>query len=271
VLETQSKTLFTGLTSIADLKPGKVTIKARCEAISTRPVRRGLRLTTAVLADESGKLNAVWFNQPYRTQQLGGSDDEFYFSGVFEYNYGKYQLTNPSAELAKDLPIQAERLVPVYHAVRGLKSQVVRKVLEQLRPLMSVLPETLPESVVKPQGLMSRADAISTMHFPKQLQDVEAARERLAFEELFELLLASQLNKLDNQKLVGYHIPFELEVVKQFVSQRRSEAGTSWAFGKTTCPRRSKIRLSRASFGAAGPDFDSRARFSMTRWIALKK
>ncbi len=210
---------FTGLTSIADLKPGKVTIKARCEAISTRPVRRGLRLSTAVLADESGKLNAVWFNQPYRTQQLGGSDDEFYFSGVFEYNYGKYQLTNPSAELAKDLPIQAERLVPVYHAVRGLKSQVVRKVLEQLRPLMSVLPETLPESVVKPQGLMSRADAISTMHFPKRLQDVAAARERLAFEELFELLLASQLNKLDNQKLVGYHIPFEVEVVKQFVSQ----------------------------------------------------
>ena len=71
---------FTHVTRIADLQPGKVTIKARCEKISTRPVRRGLRLTTAVLADDSGKLNAVWFNQPYRTQQLGGSDDEFYFS-----------------------------------------------------------------------------------------------------------------------------------------------------------------------------------------------
>lgn len=210
---------FTGLTNIADLKPGKVTIKARCEAISTRPVRRGLRLTTAVLADTSGKLNAVWFNQPYRTQQLGGNNDEFYFSGTFEYNYGKYQLTNPSAELAKDLPVQAERLVPVYHAVRGLKSQVVRKVLEQLRPLMSVLPETLPKSVVKSEKLMSRADAISTMHFPKKLEDVAKARERLAFEELFELLLASQLNKQENQKLQGYPIPFEVEVVKQFVAQ----------------------------------------------------
>ena len=98
---------FTGLTLISELKPGKVTIKARCEKISTRPVRRGLRLTTAVLADESGKLNAVWFNQPYRTQQLGGTSEEFYFSGEFEYNYGRYQLTNPSAELAKDLPVQA--------------------------------------------------------------------------------------------------------------------------------------------------------------------
>ncbi len=210
---------FTGLSKIANLEPGKVTIKARCEKISTRPVRRGLRLTTAVLADDSGKLNAVWFNQPYRTQQLGGSDEEFYFSGTFEYNYGKYQLTNPSAEKAAELPVQAERLLPVYHAIHGLKSQLVRKVLETLRPLMSVLPETLPESVAKSEKLMSRAEAISTMHFPSKVEDVAKARERLAFEELFELLLASQLNKLENQKLAGYHIPFEVEVVKQFVAQ----------------------------------------------------
>jgi len=210
---------YTNVTSIADLKPGTVTIRARCEKISTRPVRRGLRLTTAVLADDTGKLNAIWFNQPYRVQQLSGTDDEFYFSGVFEYNYGKYQLTAPSAEIAKEMPVQAERLLPVYHAIHGLKSLTVRKVLEQLRPLMSVLPETLPESIVKREHFMSRAAAISTMHFPKELSEVVAARERLAFEELFQLLLASQLNKLENQKLQGFAIPFEPETIKQFVQQ----------------------------------------------------
>lgn len=209
---------FTSLAPIADLKPGKVTIRARCESISTRPVRRGLRLTTAVLADDSGKLNAIWFNQPYRTQQLGGSDDEFYFSGEFEYNYGRYQLTNPTAEIAKDMPVQAERLMPVYHSIHGLKSVTVRKVVEKLRPLMSVLPETLPASIVRAEGLMGRAEAISAMHFPKTTEEVQRARDRLAFEELFELLLASRLNKLENQQLEGYHIPFEQSVVKQFVS-----------------------------------------------------
>lgn len=209
---------FTGLAPIADLKPGKVTIRARCESISTRPVRRGLRLTTAVLADDSGKLNAIWFNQPYRTQQLGGSDDEFYFSGEFEYNYGRYQLTNPTAEIAKDIPVQAERLMPVYHSIHGLRSDTVRKVVEKLRPLMSVLPETLPASIVRAEGLMGRAEAISAMHFPKTTEEVQRARDRLAFEELFELLLASRLNKLENQQLEGYHIPFEQSVVKQFVS-----------------------------------------------------
>ena len=210
---------FTGVGDIIDLQPGKVTIKARCEKISTRMVRRGLKLTTAVLVDASGKVNAVWFNQPYRTQQLAGSDEEFFFSGEFEYNYGRYQLTNPSAELAKELPVQAERLMPVYRSIHGLKSPLVRKVLEELRPLMSVLPETLPEQVISSENLMSRAEAISTMHFPKTTDEVVRARERLAFEELFELILASQLNKLENTKLKGWHIPFEQDVVKAFVGK----------------------------------------------------
>lgn len=210
---------FTHLTSIADLKPGKVTIKARCEAISTRPVRRGLRLTTAVLVDASGKVNAVWFNQPYRAQQLGGTDEEFYFSGEFEYSRGRYQLSNSSAELASDMPVQTDRLLPVYHAIKGLKSHLVRKVLEELRPLMTMLPETLPTSVVQRETLMSRADAISTMHFPKTLEAVKAARDRLAFEELFQLLLASQLNKQANSQLPGWQIPFDQQVVKDFVAK----------------------------------------------------
>lgn len=210
---------FTSVSNIGDLRPGKVTIKARCESINTRMVRRGLRLTTAVLTDESGKLNAVWFNQPYRTQQLSGSKDEFYFSGEFEYNYGKYQLTNPSAEVAKELPVQADRLLPVYHAIHGLKSQIVRKILEELRPLMSVLPETLPPGVVEGEKLLSRAAAIGGIHFPRTVDEAAKARERLAFEELFQLLLAGQLNKLENQKLKGYVIPFDAAVIRQFVAQ----------------------------------------------------
>ena len=100
---------FSHVTSIADVLPGKVTIKARCEKILTRSVRRGLRITTATLADDSGKLQAVWFNQPYRETQLK-SGEEFFFSGEFEFNYNKYQLSNPSAEKVSDLPVQTDRI-----------------------------------------------------------------------------------------------------------------------------------------------------------------
>lgn len=209
---------FSEVVGIADIHPGKMTIKARCESISTRPVRRGLRITTATLVDDSGKLNAVWFNQPYRATQLSGND-EFYFSGEFEFNYNKYQLTNPSAEKVSDMPVQTDRLLPVYRSIRGLKSQLVRKILAELRPLITMLPETLPPQVVASEKLMSRSEAVLGMHFPKTADDIARAKERLGFEELFVLLLASQLNKQANAKLIGWHIPFEQPVVAGFVKE----------------------------------------------------
>lgn len=208
---------FSHVTEIADIKPGKVTIKARCEAISTRPVRRGLRITTATLTDGSGKLQAVWFNQPYRETQLK-TGEEFFFSGEFEFNYNRYQLTNPSAEKVSEVPVQTDRVLPVYRAIKGLKSTLVRKILDELKPLITMLPETLPKNIVAAEKLLSRSEAISAVHFPKTPEQIENGRERLAFEELFELLLASQLNRQANAKLEGWHIPFEQQVVKDFVA-----------------------------------------------------
>lgn len=209
---------FSQVTRIIDIAPGKVTIKAHCEKIATRPVRRGLRITTATLVDETGKLQAVWFNQPYRETQLKNGK-EFFFSGEFEFNFNRYQLTNPSAELVSDMPVQTDRILPVYRSIKGLKTPLVRRILAELRPLISMLPETLPASVVESEGLMSRSQAILGMHFPESMEDIERARERLAFEELFQLLLASQLNRQENAKLNGWHIPFDQVTVKNFVSK----------------------------------------------------
>jgi len=209
---------FSHVTAISDIKPGKATIRAHCETITTRPVRRGLRITTATLTDDSGKLQAVWFNQPYRETQLKSGED-FYFSGEFEFNYNRYQLTNPSAEQVSDMPIQTDRVLPVYRSIKGLKTTLVRKILAELRPLIAMLPETLPREIIKREKLLGRSDAILAMHFPKTIDQIQQGRERLAFEELFELLLASQLNRQDNAKLVGWHIPFDQVVVKEFVAQ----------------------------------------------------
>lgn len=209
---------FTEVVKISDIHPGKMTIRAKCEKISTRPVRRGLRLTTAVLADETGKLQAVWFNQPYRANQLSGGD-EFYFSGGFEFNYSRYQLTNPSAEKVSDMPVQTDRLLPIYPAIKGLKSQLVRKILSELKPMMTMLPETLPLDIVKSESLVSYSQALLGMHFPKDVSDIARARERLSFEELFELLLGALLNKKDNNSLTGWNIPFDQPTVSNFVKK----------------------------------------------------
>lgn len=209
---------FSEITTIANITPGKLTIKARCEKIATRPVRRGLRITTATLADETGKLQAVWFNQPYRETQLKAGE-EFYFSGEFEFQYNKFQLTNPSAEKVSDMPIQTDRILPIYRSIHGLKTTLVRKILAALHPLMTMVPETLPVELVKSEKLISHSQALLGMHFPEKIEDITNAKERIAFEELFALLLASQMNRIENAKLKGWSIPFDQAVVRAFVSK----------------------------------------------------
>jgi len=209
---------FSHITNISDIAPGKITVKARCEKISTRPVRRGMRVTTATLYDDSGKLQAVWFNQPYREKQLKNGE-EFFFSGEFSFSFNRYQLTNPSAEKSADMPVQTDRILPIYRAVKGLKTNIVRKALNELRPLMMMLPETLPAHIVKKEKLASYSDAILGMHFPDTVEAVDQAKERIAFEELFALLLASHMNRLENATLEGWPMPFNQAIVKQFVAQ----------------------------------------------------
>ncbi len=210
---------FSEIVKIDAITPGKRTIQARCVAQQTRMVRRGMKVTTATLDDGSGKLQAVWFNQPYRATQLKLATDEFFFSGDFEFNYNKYQLTNPSVEKVSEMPVQTDRLLPIYPSIKGLKSQVVRKILNELKPLMAMIPDTMPGSIIKNQKLVSLGTALLGMHFPKTSQDIAIAKERLAFDELFELLLAAQFNKQSNAKLKGWNIPFEAETVKGFVQQ----------------------------------------------------
>ena len=208
--------------NIADLQPGKVTVKARCESVSTRIVRRGLRITTAVLADKSGKVKAVWFNQPYRETQLK-SDAEFIFSGQFGMQYNRYQINNPSVELAKEIAKTAAEnnsgIQPVYKSIKNLRPKTVQDLMKKIRPIMDFLPETLPENIIRRQKLVSRSEAVKFLHAPKTHEEISRGRERLAFEELFEMILAAQFNKQEQTRLTGWKIPFNKSVVKNFVDQ----------------------------------------------------
>ena len=208
--------------NIADLQPGKVTVKARCESVSTRIVRRGLRITTAVLADKSGKVKAVWFNQPYRETQLK-TDVEFIFSGQFGMQYNRYQINNPSVELAKEIAKTAAEnnsgIQSVYKSIKNIRPKTVQDLMKNIRPIMDFLPETLPENIIRRQKLVSRSEAVKFLHAPKTHEEISRGRERLAFEELFEMILAAQFNKQEQTRLTGWKIPFNKSVVKNFVDQ----------------------------------------------------
>lgn len=215
---------FASLTDLSEIKPGKVLFKARAEKISIRRVRRGMTITEAILTDGKEKIKAIWFNQPYRVKQLQDEDD-FFFSGKFEFNYNRYQITNPSVMKREELPKNQNfsgedgEIVPIYRQKNGLKTEVIRKTLSELKPLMRILPETLPEIVVRKEKMISRAQAIEWVHFPQTAKQFDLALDRLAFEEIFELILASRLNKIENEQLKSYKIEPKIRDVKNFVEK----------------------------------------------------
>ena len=150
------------------------------------------------------------------------SGDEFYFSGDFEFQYNRYQITNPRVMKREELPKgenfagEDGEIVPIYRQIRGLKTEIVRKILLELCPMMEILPETLPAKIVAREGLISRSEAVKWIHFPPSSEKFDLALKRLAFEEIFEIIFAAKLNKIENEKLDGYEIPFDLSAVKKF-------------------------------------------------------
>lgn len=209
---------FSQVTSIAHIKPGKVSVQGRFSNLTTKRVRRGMSVTEAVLSDDTAKVPVVWFNQGYRAEQLKNGG-QWLVSGEFGLQRQRYQIVNPSVESVKEMAVSGGRIVPVYPAIRGLKSQLVRKILLELRPVIMGLPETLPPEIVAREKLMSRAEAMYAMHFPESFEQVQAARDRLGFEEIFALMVASWLTKQDNAALESHVITFNAADAKAFVEK----------------------------------------------------
>lgn len=207
---------YSTVTSIDRLQQGPVTVKATVDQITGRYVRRGMHITEAVVSDPTGSLKLVWFNQPYRANATKHGH-EYFVSGNFEMSRGRLSVMNPAMELVSDLPINAARVVPVYKETKGLKSTAIRKVLANLHAAIKVLPDHLPESVISQNNLIPHASAVMSMHFPQSMEEIEIARRRLGFEEIFSLSVASVLNKREAAKEQTHVIPFDEQLAQTFV------------------------------------------------------
>lgn len=198
--------------SIAGIRPGKVVVKGKIDSLSTRRARRrNLSITEGVIRDKTGAIKVVWFNQSYRIRQFE-PEKEYFFTGDYEFRNGKYSLTSPSAVLASDVDTTSG-LSPVYVAHGKLKSSDFKRLMNGSRDKFALIPDLLP--TVRP-GV--RKDALFFAHFPNSLKSAEGAREYLAYEELFELILAAKLNRQENDRLKATEIPFDASLVREFVA-----------------------------------------------------
>lgn len=207
---------YSAVMSTSGLHPGPVTIEAVIKQVKGRYVRRGMHITEAVASDEAGSVRLVWFNQPYRENGLKAGQS-YFISGLYELSHQRFAIMNPSVELVSDFPVNTARVLPVYRETKGLTSKQIRRAMREASPLIQSLPETLPEWLVKAQKLMPYKDAVFAMHFPKDSADLEEAKRRIGFEEVFQLSLASLITKYELLKDTAVSIPFDEELARKFV------------------------------------------------------
>ncbi len=208
---------FSQVTPIAFVRPGaKTTVRARIDRIAAVRTRvQQLPLAEAVLSDESGKLRVVWFHQPYLARSLHAGE-ELYVAGKVDVDGGPVMI-NPDYERPSADPQHAARLVPIYPETEGLTSRWLRPKIQSILVLAHRLEEFLPDDLLRRRDLPPRAVAVHDIHFPPSATALEAARRRLAFEEMFLVQLAAQQAKRARQSEPATPVAFDQASARAFV------------------------------------------------------
>jgi ATP-dependent DNA helicase RecG len=182
---------------ISDVAVGEeATLAVTVRKSRVRPTRkRRLKLLECEVADDTGLLRAVWFNQEYLLDQLT-EGRQILLRGKLESRRGGPVFRVLEHELVRSGSTgrHTTGLVPVYPATEGLSARRIRDFAWQVRGLERHSVEVLPASLRAAERLPGRADALAAAHFPRDLSQVPAARRRLAFEELtlYQLALVRQ-------------------------------------------------------------------------------
>lgn len=179
------------LSPLSAAKTGqKITARAKVISLSHfRSPRKRMFITTALLRDESGNIKATWFNQPYLQTALQ-QNEEYYFSGLVGSYQGHPAIASPVFELSDHAPLHTGRIVPIYPETDGLSSKMIRRVMKTLLNTIRHQPEILPDKIIKQYKLMPFAEALENIHFPASQPELNLAKYRLGFDELFMIQLS---------------------------------------------------------------------------------
>jgi ATP-dependent DNA helicase RecG len=207
-----------GETPISELfGEDEAVIAGEVRRVSIRPTRRRLTVLKAAVRDDTGEISAVWFNQPWLADKLQPGT-RLRLRGQLrrnEFHVRSYDLNGAAA---------TADFAPVYPASEEVTSARLRALVESALPQARDFGDSLPASLRARERLPLRYDALVALHRPRDAEEAERARRRLAFDEL--LLLQVGLARIregtedatapalgEPGELVGHYrqvLPFEL-------------------------------------------------------------
>ena len=161
-----------------------------CALVASPPrtnyIRQGLSITHVTAFDDSGSVMLTFFNQPYSANSLK-TGESYVFYGKLEVQGNRRQMANPVFEPQGRNQLTG-RIVPVYPLTAGLSAKQLSGWIRQaLEAIPETIPDDLPHRLRQQHQLPARDWALRTVHAPGSFEELEQARRRLVFEELFYL------------------------------------------------------------------------------------
>lgn len=191
-------------TAVKDVKADEInTLLVR---LKTSPVTRRVRnlaISTCVFFDETGSLEAVYFNMPFisKTMKQGS---EYVIKGFVRKKGNKLQIEHPKLFSLEEYKDVENSLQPVYPLTEGVSNHFILKCIKQAFSMTELWNEVgqsdfLPVEYMEKNGFMKKKDSIYSLHFPKNEEELLRARNSLVFREFFSFTLRLRMMKKMNQ------------------------------------------------------------------------
>jgi ATP-dependent DNA helicase RecG len=225
-------------------KGQSVTIYGMMEKVTVRRSFRGhIPMTEARIADNTGTVRAIWFNQAY-IGKMYPEGTRVKVMGIVQEDSKGFLLSNPSIEKAssvipdtqeslfshtaeRDRTNAEERgkntdisfLTPIYPETKGVTSLYLYTLLKKVvaHGVLSEIVDPIPEAILKKLHLPSLKDALLYIHFPKEEAHTVVARKRFAFEEIFYMQVKQYRERAEAKNSPAYPITLPKKELQQFI------------------------------------------------------
>lgn len=213
--------------TISSLSPDMPFVQIKGRILSFESFQMGVKKKRLVahFGDGTGVVDLVWFSGTQYVSKNYKMGVEYIVFGKPTIYGGRFQISHPELDLAENLQLSEMGMQPFYVTTErmknsGLSSRSLEKIVKALLSRLPPQPETLPDYITAPLHLVSRDAAIRGVHYPHAQMEMQKARERLKFEELFYV----QLNILrytanHRRKYRGYLLPRIGEHFNSFFKQ----------------------------------------------------
>lgn len=177
---------------------------------------RSLNILNVMLGDNTGQMQVTFFNMPFlkKTLKKGGY---YLFRGRVQKRGNLLMMEQPRIYPYDEYMQLIHKLIPQYSLTKGLSNQTVSKSVKRALEGYAFEEEYYPEEFLKKHQLLPEKDAVETIHFPKDLPSLVAAKRRLVFDEFFFFLLMMRREKAENDGLQNAYPMFETADTVRFL------------------------------------------------------